>query len=173
VIASSPEGASSPARGARARGRLGFRAGAWVWLRAGLVLVCVVALDQLTKHLVEHSIVPGEQRKFLPGIQFVYTRNRGVAFGFFPGNHVAVTILVSLALVVLLAYFALHLATPLIWLPTGMIAGGAPRVGHGLHQAAARLAAVQPRRHVDHGGHPDPVRCDRPHPQSATARAGR
>jgi signal peptidase II len=136
VIASSPEGASSPARGARARGRLGFRAGAWVWLRAGLVLVCVVALDQLTKHLVEHSIVPGEQRKFLPGIQFVYTRNRGVAFGFFPGNHVAVTILVSLALVVLLAYFALHLATPLIWLPTGMIAGGAlgnvlDRVRHG------------------------------------------
>jgi hypothetical protein len=32
---------------------LGIRAGAGVWLRAGLVLVCVVALDQLTKHLVE------------------------------------------------------------------------------------------------------------------------
>jgi signal peptidase II len=95
------------------------------WLRAVLVLVCVVVLDQLTKHVVEHSIVPGEEHKFLPGIQFVDTRNRGVAFGFFPGNHLVVTILIALALVVLLAYFTLHATTALIWLPTGMIAGGA------------------------------------------------
>jgi signal peptidase II len=106
------------------------------WLRAAIVLVCVVALDQLTKHLVERSIVPGEERKVLPGIQLVDTRNRGVAFGFFPGNHIAVTILISLALVVLLVYFTLHVATALIWLPTGMIAGGAlgnvlDRVRHG------------------------------------------
>jgi signal peptidase II len=98
--------------------------------------VCVVGLDQLTKHIVEHSIVPGEERRFLPGIQFVDTRNRGVAFGFFPGNHLAVTVLISLALAVLLAYFAIHAARPLIWLPTGMIAGGAlgnvlDRVRHG------------------------------------------
>jgi signal peptidase II len=96
----------------------------------------VVGLDQLTKHIVEHSIVPGEERRFLPGIQFVDTRNRGVAFGFFPGNHLAVTVLISLALAVLLAYFAIHAARPLIWLPTGMIAGGAlgnvlDRVRHG------------------------------------------
>jgi signal peptidase II len=89
------------------------------------VLVLVLAVDQLTKHAVEHSIVPGEERKFLPGIQLVYTRNRGVAFGFLPGNHVAVTILVSLALLALLTYFALHAARPLMWLPTGMIIGGA------------------------------------------------
>jgi signal peptidase II len=101
------------------------RSAAIVWLRAAVVLVCVVAIDQLSKRAVEHSIVPGEEHKFLPGIELVDTRNRGVAFGFFPGNHVAVTILVSLALLVLLGYFALHLATPLIWLPTGMIAGGA------------------------------------------------
>jgi signal peptidase II len=106
------------------------------WLRAGCVLVLVVALDQLSKRAVEHSIVPGEVQRFLPGIGFVDTRNRGVAFGFLPGNHVAVTILISLALVVLLVYFTVHASTPLIWLPTGMIAGGAlgnvlDRVRHG------------------------------------------
>ncbi|HTW43744.1 MAG TPA: signal peptidase II [Solirubrobacteraceae bacterium] len=106
------------------------------WLRAALVLVCVVVLDQLTKHIVERSIVPGEERKFLPGIQFVDTRNRGVAFGLFPGNHVLITILVALALLVLLVYFTAHAAWPCIWLPTGMIAGGAlgnvlDRVRHG------------------------------------------
>jgi signal peptidase II len=106
------------------------------WLRALLVLVCVVALDQLSKHWVETSIVPGEERKLLPGIQLVYTRNHGVAFGFLPGNQVAVTILIALALVALVAYFTRHITRPLLWLPTGMIAGGAlgnilDRVRHG------------------------------------------
>ncbi|HEV3047858.1 MAG TPA: signal peptidase II [Solirubrobacteraceae bacterium] len=107
---------------------------AWLWALA--VLVLVVALDQLSKHAVETSIVPGEEDKVLPGIQLVDTRNKGVAFGFFPGNHLIVTVLIGLALVVLLAYFARHASRALMWLPTGMIAGGAlgnvlDRVRHG------------------------------------------
>jgi signal peptidase II len=103
----------------------GPRTASVAWLLAALVMVCVVAIDQVTKHWVESSIVLSEERKLLPGIQLVYTRNRGVAFGFLPGNHVAVTILIGLALLVLLAYFALHSTRALLWLPTGMIAGGA------------------------------------------------
>jgi signal peptidase II len=95
------------------------------WVRAGLVLIAVIAADQLSKHAIEHSIVPGEERKLLPGIQLVNTRNHGVAFGFLPGNHVAVTILIVLALLLLLAYFARHTALALLWLPTGMLLGGA------------------------------------------------
>jgi signal peptidase II len=95
------------------------------WVRAGLVLIAVIAADQLSKRAVEHSIVPGEERKLLPGVQLVDTRNHGVAFGFLPGNHIAVTILISAALLLLLAYFARHTAEPLIWLPTGMLLGGA------------------------------------------------
>ncbi|MGO9762402.1 MAG: signal peptidase II [Solirubrobacteraceae bacterium] len=106
------------------------------WLRAALVLVCVVVIDQLSKHAIEHSIIPGEEHSFLPGVELVDTRNHGVAFGFLPGNQVAVTVLISLALLALLAYFARHTARPWIWLPTGMIAGGAlgnilDRVRHG------------------------------------------
>ncbi len=95
------------------------------WLLALLVMGLVVALDQLTKHAVRASIVPGEERRVLPGIEFVNTRNRGVAFGFLPGSHLGVTILIGLALVVLLSYFALRADRPLIWLPTGMLLGGA------------------------------------------------
>jgi signal peptidase II len=95
------------------------------WARAGLVLLGVLAADQLSKHAVEHSIVPGEERKLLPGVQLVNTRNHGVAFGFFPGSHITVTILIGVALLVLLAYFARHTSQPLIWLPTGMLLGGA------------------------------------------------
>jgi signal peptidase II len=94
-------------------------------LLAALTMACVVAIDQLTKHWVESSIVPSEEHKLLPGIELIYTRNRGVAFGFLPGNHVAVTVLIALALLALLIYFALHSTRVLLWLPTGMIAGGA------------------------------------------------
>lgn len=95
------------------------------YVRAGLVLVLVLALDQLTKRLVAHSIVPGEQIAVLPGIQLVHTRNHGVAFGLEAGNQALVTALVGLALLGLLVYFATHAARPLIWLPTGLLLGGA------------------------------------------------
>ena len=95
------------------------------WLAAGGVALLVVALDQLSKHLVRTSITPGDEDRFLPGIELVNTRNRGVAFGVLTGSDVGVTILIAAALVVLLIYFARHLDKPLIWLPTGMLLGGA------------------------------------------------
>jgi signal peptidase II len=95
------------------------------WLRAGLVAAVVVVLDQLSKRAVEHSIIPGEEQGVLPGVELVNTRNHGLAFGFLPGSHVAVTILIGIALVLLVVYFARHTATPWIWLPTGMLLGGA------------------------------------------------
>jgi signal peptidase II len=95
------------------------------WTRAGLVLLGVLVADQLSKRVVEHSIVPGEERKLLPGVQLVNTRNHGVAFGFFPGSHVGVTVLIGVALLVLMVYFARHADQPLIWLPTGLLVGGA------------------------------------------------
>ncbi len=106
------------------------------YVRAALVLAVVLALDQLTKHLVQHSIVPGEQVRFMPGIQLVNTHNHGVAFGLEAGSQVIVTILVGLALLALLVYFVTHASRPLIWLPTGLLLGGAlgnllDRIRHG------------------------------------------
>jgi signal peptidase II len=95
------------------------------WLRAALVLAVVVAADQVTKHAVNADIVEGEERKLLPGVELVNTRNHGVAFGFLPGSHIAITILIGVALLALLVYFALHTRERLIWLPTGMLIGGA------------------------------------------------
>jgi signal peptidase II len=96
-----------------------------VWALAGAVALLVAGLDQLTKHIVRGSITPGDEHRFLPGVELVNTRNRGVAFGFLPGSHLGVTVLIGVALAVLLVYFARHLETPLIWLPTGMLIGGA------------------------------------------------
>ena len=106
------------------------------WLLVGLVAVAVVVVDQVSKRAIEHSVVRGEEQRFLPGVQLVNTRNQGVAFGFLPGKHLWVTILIALALVVLLVYFARHATRPLIWLPTGLLLGGAlgnilDRIRHG------------------------------------------
>ena len=49
------------------------------WVRVALILLVVVAADQLSKHLIRQSILPGEERNVLPGLQLVNTRNRGVA----------------------------------------------------------------------------------------------
>jgi signal peptidase II len=95
------------------------------WLRAVLVLVLVAAADQISKHAVTANIAEGEERRLLPGIELVNTRNHGVAFGFLPGSHIAITILIAVALIALLVYFALHTRERLIWLPTGMLLGGA------------------------------------------------
>lgn len=113
--------APSERRGPGARAR--WLAGPW--LRAAVVLAVVVVIDQLTKHAVESSIVQGEERRLLPGVQLVDTRNHGIAFGFLPGSHIGVTIAIGLALIGLLVYFARHSSAPLIWLPTGMLLGGA------------------------------------------------
>jgi signal peptidase II len=107
-------------RAARRPGRA-----ARAWLAAAAVAALVVAADQLTKSAIRSSITPGEEHRFLPGVELVNTRNHGVAFGFLPGSHVGVTILIGVALLVLLVYFARHLGRPLIWLPTGMLIGGA------------------------------------------------
>jgi signal peptidase II len=101
------------------------RSPAFAWLWAALVTVVVVALDQVSKAAVRDSIAPGQTRGVLPGVQLVNTHNRGVAFGFLPGRHLAVSLLVGAALAVLVVYFARHLDRPLIWLPTGMLLGGA------------------------------------------------
>ena len=101
------------------------RGGALPWLWAAFVTGVVVGLDQLSKAAVRDSIVPGETRGVLPGLQLVNTHNKGVAFGFLPGRHLAVSVLVGVALAVLLVYFARNYRKPLIWLPTGMLLGGA------------------------------------------------
>ncbi|HLY48079.1 MAG TPA: signal peptidase II [Solirubrobacteraceae bacterium] len=93
--------------------------------RAGLVLLVVVGLDQLTKHTIAASVAPGDTRKFLPLVDLVHVRNTGVAFGVFSGGGTLVLALTLLALAVLVLYLALRPGRPWLWLPTGMLVGGA------------------------------------------------
>jgi signal peptidase II len=55
----------------------------------------------------------------------VNVRNSGVAFGRLQNAEAIVAIVIGLALVGLLVYFARNGARRLMWLPTGMLLGGA------------------------------------------------
>ena len=93
--------------------------------RAGVVLAIVVGLDQLTKHTIAASVAPGDTRKFLPLIDLVHVRNTGVAFGALSGAGLIVLAVTLVALAALIVYFGTHASTPMLWLPVGIIAGGA------------------------------------------------
>ena len=95
------------------------------FLRAGLLVVAVLVLDQLTKRLVRSGIAVGDQHKFLPGVQLVHVRNTGVAFGFLSGGGALVLLFTLAALAVLLTYFVRHPTRPYLWIPTGLLVGGA------------------------------------------------
>jgi signal peptidase II len=95
------------------------------WLRAAVVTAVVIALDQATKALVRSGVAPGDREGVLPGVELVHVRNDGVAFNQLAGGGALVTIVVAVALLALLAYFATHVGKRLVWLPTGMLLGGA------------------------------------------------
>ncbi len=95
------------------------------WLRAGGVLAGVVGLDQLTKHLIEASIGPAEHRVLLPGLQLVHAVNNGVAFSVKAGGPRIVVVVIVAAIAAIVAYFVTHVDRPLLWLPAGLMVGGA------------------------------------------------
>ena len=101
-----------------------------------VVLAAVLAADQVAKALVVGALERGEERDLVLAIKLVNTRNTGVAFGQLQDGGVIVAVVIAIAVCALLAYFARHANVPLIWLPTGMLLGGAlgnivDRIGEG------------------------------------------
>ena len=103
----------------------GARSARGAWTRAGLVLAGVLAIDQIVKALVVSSLERGEERDIVLAIKLVNTRNTGVAFGQLQDAGVLVAVVIAIAIGSLLVYFSRHVSTPLMWLPTGMLLGGA------------------------------------------------
>ncbi len=85
----------------------------------------VVALDQLTKALVRDGLVLGERRDLILGVDLVHVRNSGIAFGFLEDGGALLIVGAVVALAALVAFFSTHAGRPLVWLPTGLLLGGA------------------------------------------------
>jgi signal peptidase II len=93
--------------------------------RAAATAAVVAALDQGTKQAVVHSLGQGQSNNVFIGLDLTNTRNTGVAFGALQGGGLVVAALIALSLGALVVYFALNAATRGLWLPVGMILGGA------------------------------------------------
>ena len=97
-----------------------------VLLKALLVCGAVVALDQLTKGLVREHIGRAETVEVLPFLDLENTRNRGIAFGL-AGDVSPVLIGIAIGLLVATLAFVMLRGEPrpLVWLPAGLLLGGA------------------------------------------------
>jgi signal peptidase II len=93
--------------------------------RAAVVALVVVAIDQATKALVRANLDFGDRDGVFPGIELVHVRNRGVAFGLFADGGLVLVAIGVASVLALLAFFATHSRRPLVWLPTGLLLGGA------------------------------------------------
>jgi signal peptidase II len=93
--------------------------------RAAAVALTTVGADQAVKALVRATIDRGEAVDVVLGIEFVNVRNRGIAFGLFAGGGALLVIFALAALTALLVFFARNRDRPLVWLPTGLLIGGA------------------------------------------------
>jgi signal peptidase II len=101
----------------------GQRARAW---RLALALCgLVVALDQGTKAAIEAELAVGEKVEVFPGLHLTDVHNEGIAFGLAGGGGGLLIALVLAALGLILALFARNADRPGIWIPVGLLAGGA------------------------------------------------
>ncbi len=95
--------------------------------RAGFTMLVAVGVDQLAKALVRGSIDPGQTISLVPGIDLVRVANEGVAFGLLNGLSSAILILIGVLFTAALGVVLVREAEPRpdLWLPIGLLAGGA------------------------------------------------
>jgi signal peptidase II len=85
----------------------------------------VVAVDQAMKQLAISGVERGGHVDVFLGLEITNARNTGVAFGALEGGGLVVAVLIALSLGLLLGYFAFHRERPWLWLPVGLLLGGA------------------------------------------------
>lgn len=96
------------------------------WVKLLVVAAVVLGLDQLTKALVRGSMTLGERRRVIGGLlDITYVHNKGVAFGALAGGGAIVAALTGVALGAIVVYFVMRSRTAYLWLPVGMLLGGA------------------------------------------------
>jgi signal peptidase II len=101
----------------------GGRGRAW---RLALALCgAVVAADQGSKAVIQSALVPGERVSVILGVHLTDVHNKGIAFGLAGGGGAGLIILTMAALALILVLFARNAARPGLWVPVGLLAGGA------------------------------------------------
>jgi signal peptidase II len=93
--------------------------------RATAVVGLTVLADQVSKAIAVASLDRGEEVNVFLGLDMTYVRNEGVAFGALSGGGPLLVIAITVALAGLVGYFVANSDVPFLWLPVGLILGGA------------------------------------------------
>lgn len=93
--------------------------------RAALVAAICIALDQITKGIVRGEVNPGERIDLFAGVEIVHVSNSGIAFGLLEGAGSIVLVIAAAAFAAMLGLFLLSAGRTGLWLPVGLLAGGA------------------------------------------------
>jgi signal peptidase II len=95
------------------------------WRRSLALCGMVVLLDQVTKAIVDSALAPAERVNLVLGFQLTDVRNHGVAFGLLGEGGTAVLVITVAALVLIVGYFAFDPTRGGLWVPVGLLTGGA------------------------------------------------
>jgi len=93
--------------------------------RAIAVVGLTVLADQVTKAIAVASLERGEEVNVFLGLDMTYVRNEGVAFGALSGGGALLVAAITIALAGLVVFFVANSDLPYLWLPVGLILGGA------------------------------------------------
>jgi signal peptidase II len=135
MIVPNQEGICQASRVTEGRATLeneGFRGRTWLWSRLRndllffLMAVLVVALDQLTKHIIRSNLVPGETWGDWGILRIIRVTNTGAAFGILQGQGAFLIITTLLGLAAIILYYLYPpMEHGLLRLALGLQLGGA------------------------------------------------
>lgn len=100
-------------------------AGPAQWLSFGIVAVCALAADQLTKWLVESRLAPGSSVTVAGPLKITHVQNSGIAFGLLSQSTSMVIVLTTAVVLWMVFFFARSGSRhPLLPAALGLVIGG-------------------------------------------------
>ena len=100
-------------------------AGSWQWAGLAAVATAAVVADQVTKHVVEHTLALDDSVHVAGPLSLHHVQNSGIAFGLFSSATAVVTVVTAAAVVWMLVYFARSGSRhPVLPAALGLLIGG-------------------------------------------------
>lgn len=96
-----------------------------VVLYASIAACFIVISDQLVKATIRSSLDQGERIFLTPGLDLVYARNSGIAFGILAGKGTIIIATGLVALIGMAIYLAAKSSSLFAWISFGLLLGGA------------------------------------------------
>ncbi len=100
-------------------------AGLWQWGGLAVVAVAAILADQVTKHIVTHTLGLDEAEHVIGPLSIHHVQNSGIAFGLFSSATAGVTVITAVAVIWMVAFFARSGSRhPVLPAALGLLIGG-------------------------------------------------